>query len=423
MNNNSQGTPDTAVSIFGQANGTNDFPVLKAFQEYIDAEQAKARKRMLGLSVFFIVLLTIVVVTFTLVVIGVINRNQSLSDRLLEFALRQSTQQAQPSPQPQQPALQSNPAPQQPAAAVQHISTPPPDLKPVLEKLEMLARAIANQNPQPVVQPVQPVVQVQPMPVTAPAPAPQAQAVPAQAPKPVSAPALADAEAERIREQLKQEREKLAAERKQLEEQRHKEEVEKHRRRLYPEYYAKKDAAAKKDVATKDVGTKPKESQKPPTPAELDKIKPKGYFDRNGDAEDEELAEMARQAARRKAAADAARQKAEADAAEAASRKAASEAARQKAEAAAADAARRKAQADAARQKAEADAAEAKKRKAELDADEAKKREAAAEEAPRKKESQPPSSAKPTSQSKTETIEVGGKDGDGVPWIIQRLDE
>ena len=44
---------------------------------------------MLGLSIFFIVLLTIVVVTFTLVVIGVINRNQSLSDRLLEFALRQ----------------------------------------------------------------------------------------------------------------------------------------------------------------------------------------------------------------------------------------------------------------------------------------------------------------------------------------------
>ena len=81
-------TSGTAVSIFGQAQGINDFPVLKAFQEYIDAEQAKARKRMLGLSIFFLVLLAIVVVTFTLIVISVIDRNQSLSDRLLEFAMR-----------------------------------------------------------------------------------------------------------------------------------------------------------------------------------------------------------------------------------------------------------------------------------------------------------------------------------------------
>ena len=54
-----------AVSLFGQGGGPNDFPVLKAFQEYIDAEQAKARKRMLGLCVFFILLLVVIVVTFT----------------------------------------------------------------------------------------------------------------------------------------------------------------------------------------------------------------------------------------------------------------------------------------------------------------------------------------------------------------------
>ena len=36
--NNTHESSDTAVSIFGQAQGTNDFPVLKAFQEYIDAE-------------------------------------------------------------------------------------------------------------------------------------------------------------------------------------------------------------------------------------------------------------------------------------------------------------------------------------------------------------------------------------------------
>jgi hypothetical protein len=70
--------------------GTSDeFPVLKAFQEYIDAEQTKARKRMLGLSVFFIVLLFVVIVSFVLILTTVLNRNQSLSDRLLDYALRE----------------------------------------------------------------------------------------------------------------------------------------------------------------------------------------------------------------------------------------------------------------------------------------------------------------------------------------------
>ena len=51
------GESSNAISLFGQAANANDFPVLKAFQEYIDAEQSKARKRMLGLSIFFVVLL------------------------------------------------------------------------------------------------------------------------------------------------------------------------------------------------------------------------------------------------------------------------------------------------------------------------------------------------------------------------------
>ena len=48
---------DNPLSIVPSEETTTEFPVLKAFQEYIDAEQAKARKRMLGLSVFFILLL------------------------------------------------------------------------------------------------------------------------------------------------------------------------------------------------------------------------------------------------------------------------------------------------------------------------------------------------------------------------------
>ena len=77
------------LSLVPAEGNSNEFPVLKAFQEYIDAEQAKARKRMLGLSVFFIVLLSVVVVTFVLIITSVLNRNQSLSDRLLDYALKE----------------------------------------------------------------------------------------------------------------------------------------------------------------------------------------------------------------------------------------------------------------------------------------------------------------------------------------------
>lgn len=103
--------------------GSNDFPVLKAFQEYIDAEQAKARKRMLGLSVFFIILLVVVVVTFVLILTTVVNRNQALSDRLLDYALNERHREMAV---PQQTVIQ----PQVSTASVQDM------IKPIIERLE-----------------------------------------------------------------------------------------------------------------------------------------------------------------------------------------------------------------------------------------------------------------------------------------------
>ena len=79
--------PQTAMSIFPQGGAMNEFPVLKAFQQYIDAEQARARKRMLGLSVFFIILLTLVVATFVMLLVPILGRNQTLQDRLLDMVL------------------------------------------------------------------------------------------------------------------------------------------------------------------------------------------------------------------------------------------------------------------------------------------------------------------------------------------------
>ena len=215
----------TALRIFDQANGMNDFPVLKAFQEYIEAEQARARKRTLGLSIFFIVLLIVVVVTFSVIMAAVINRdqqslqaiatrNQALSDKLLDIALRERTPAAQPVVNVQQP----------PAAV--HPDTGAQALKPVLDRLESLTEALKKQPAGTVPQPV-PMVQ------------------PA-APQPLPAAVSPELEAaRRQQDELARQRAAVAAERARLreeQEQLRRDRIEQHRRRLYPDYYAREDA-------------------------------------------------------------------------------------------------------------------------------------------------------------------------------------
>ena len=119
---------DNPLSIVPADGSSNEFPVLKAFQEYIDAEQAKARKRMLGLSVFFIVLLLVVVVTFVLILTTMVNRNQALSDRLLDYALKDREKTTAQVVVPQPVAAPAQPTASQPS--VQDI------LKPFFERLE-----------------------------------------------------------------------------------------------------------------------------------------------------------------------------------------------------------------------------------------------------------------------------------------------
>lgn len=83
-----QSIPTNALSIYNQNDQAEEFPVLKAFQQYIDAEQNKARKRMLLLSIFFSMLMTLVVAVFLMLLRDANNRNQSLNDRLVEFAMK-----------------------------------------------------------------------------------------------------------------------------------------------------------------------------------------------------------------------------------------------------------------------------------------------------------------------------------------------
>ena len=77
-------TNQSALSILGDPN--EEFPVLKAFQQYIDAEQSKARKRMLALCIFFGCLLTVVVVIFLYLLNSANERNQLLNDRMFAYA-------------------------------------------------------------------------------------------------------------------------------------------------------------------------------------------------------------------------------------------------------------------------------------------------------------------------------------------------
>ena len=91
----------TAVSVYSQ-DSMDDFPVLKAFQQYIDSEQAKARKRLVMLGVFFCILIGAVIAVFVAMLASVTARNQQLNDRLVEFAMKERSQ--QPSAIVQQPA-------------------------------------------------------------------------------------------------------------------------------------------------------------------------------------------------------------------------------------------------------------------------------------------------------------------------------
>ena len=289
-----------AVSLFGQSGGVNDFPVLKAFQEYIDAEQAKARKRMLGLSVFFILLLIVVVITFTLVITSVIARNQQLSDRLLDIALRDKTS-AQPVVNVQSPA----PAVVQPSVESAELVRLREELRREKEerkseqakrdedRFNKLLDAISKPQQQPVAAPTPVVVTTSPSSVLQPA-------------------AAESAELARLREELRREKEERQAEQAKAKEEKRKAEIEAHRRRLYPEYYAQEDArkAAAEAAAEPVRPVEPPRRAAPPLPKakpvpapvqppqpqtraqKLRAMKPVSYFDSSAPAEDPELEEL-----------------------------------------------------------------------------------------------------------------------------------
>jgi hypothetical protein len=201
---------ESAVSIYGQNDALDDFPVLKAFQQYIDAEQNKARKRLVLLCIFFGFLMAVIVAVFVIMLQNVSMRNQALNDRLVEYAMKDRDRGS--------------------SAPVVVQSAPPQDSSALIAltaKLETLQRQL-EENSRKTAE-------------NAPADAKRAVAPP-------SAPSASDigreerlqaekAALERARLKLKIEQDKLAEEKERL----RKEEVERNRRRIYADYYAKQE--------------------------------------------------------------------------------------------------------------------------------------------------------------------------------------
>ncbi|MBO7683960.1 MAG: hypothetical protein J6T51_04465 [Kiritimatiellae bacterium] len=219
--------PNSAVSIY-QQDGIEDFPVLKAFQQYIDAEQAKARKRLVTMGIFFALLTGAVIAIFVVMLVVLSQRNQLLNDRLVEFAMSDRNR-----PQNAPVVVQSPPQPAD-TGAIQALAAKLDEMQRNLAEREKKAEEAAK--------------------------AAKA-AAEAEAAKP-KGPTPEQKEIARLKSLLDAEKKKSAAE----QERRRQEELEAYRRKHYPELY--RPAPQKKTMSDKK-GAKP---QRTSSADEIDEV-------------------------------------------------------------------------------------------------------------------------------------------------------
>ena len=264
--------PQHSVSIYGQSDAMDDFPVLKAFQQYIDAEQAKAQKRTTTLCLFFVVILALVIGVFVMLLLNISSRNNALNDQVLQFMMKDRERQAI-TVQTQAPGGES--------AALKALTDSMAEMQKQLseQQMKMFAQQAKMFEEQ------------------AKAAEEKAKAA-AAAQTPQTAPATdADRElkrkAEEVRLQkelalLKAEKERIAKEKEEMRQKK----IEMQRRKLYPEYYAKKDA---EEAGLADPEATPAKQPAPVTPkaAPLPRVRPAAPVatmdDVIGDDDDDEL--------------------------------------------------------------------------------------------------------------------------------------
>ena len=206
--------PKNAVSIYGNNDAMDDFPVLKAFQQYIDAEHAKARKRLISLGIFFGAFTGVIIAIFVILLMNVSARNQALNNRLIEFAMKDRDR-GQAAVVVQPPIQQDNSA-----------------LMAVTAKLESLQKQLLESRSEKVEVKAQKVQ---------------------ESPK---GPSPAELEVLKLKALLSAEKEKLAEEKKRQKEL----ELEAYRRKYYPELYEEKPEPVRQPATRK---TAPKRKLEP----------------------------------------------------------------------------------------------------------------------------------------------------------------
>lgn len=118
-----QNTDESAGGMLAMYNaagsGGDSFPVLKAFQDYIEAERSQARTRMIQLTTLFSVLIVLVVAGFLVAGMAMWKKNTETESKLLEALLTMKNT-PPPAPAPAQP----------PPAPIINI----PDQTPIMEE-------------------------------------------------------------------------------------------------------------------------------------------------------------------------------------------------------------------------------------------------------------------------------------------------
>ena len=242
------------LSLYSPTDSLSDFPVLKAFQQYINEEQAKAQKRMTLVCAVFVVILVLVVSVFTILLVNANRDNSALNGKLMELAMNPSREAAASNGQAMKSItdtitqLQAQMSEQQAKLAKEQQAL-------FEEKLKLLTKP-AEKAP--------------------------------EGPSPAQIAAekkLKEAE-EKLRimnDRLKEEKAKLAREKEAV----RKEQVELQRRKLYPEYYNSEGESvtppSQPAPTTKKVSSPSKRSVQPK------KSTQSGYIDYFGDYEDEEV--------------------------------------------------------------------------------------------------------------------------------------
>lgn len=137
-------TPDAAsgnlVAMY-QASGSNaeSFPVLKAFQEYIDAERAQARKRVMMLAISFSIVLCAVVLLFLSMGVYLLKDMSALQTKLVDAALAQRNV-----PAPVITVTAPPVAPQPTPSPIVQAQPVVPVVSPASEELRAVSKALAD---------------------------------------------------------------------------------------------------------------------------------------------------------------------------------------------------------------------------------------------------------------------------------------